>query len=423
MHGPTCIVWANLTLFSLQQAGTATPIAAAPWRVSAIVDRWCQGFHSYTTGVGCRAPSYDGPGVFEDDLFATYAAQKVAEHSNVSVPLLLFFSLHAAHTPLQVPAETLHKFDDTVGRSMVPDKPEHTRQVYTAMVHHGDAVIGRIVTEFRKRGLWNNSLFVYTSDNGGPSYLNGTSGGNNFPLTGGKMSNYEGGIRVSSIVSGGLVPMSKAGSTYDGLVAVFDWYAMFVTLAGGSLADPAAAAAGLPPVDAIDLSAAILGIDRSAPDDASSRQAVLERTELAIGTEEESMRNVAGLLMSFKSQTKLYKLLTGIQNQAAHSSALSPNSTQNASLSFPPAKPDAFTIDCGDRGCLFELLSDEGERYDLAARQASERVLQTMHVRLQAMRESALLITAGSTDQRACDAAMAYGGFWGPWMPNSEKQI
>ena len=214
----TCAVKANITACGqpLHQSGQAS--AAAEPHPSAIIERWCQGFESYTTGAGCRS-GHGQPAAFEDDMFAAYAAEKVAAHPSPSTPLLLFFSVHAAHTPLQVPAATLRKFDKTVGRSAVPDKPEHTRQVYTAMVHQGDAAIGQVVEAFKARGLWSKTLFVYCSDNvreirehravcvsfvnitwhgarhdvffltqlvaqGGPSYLNGTSGGNNFPLKG-----------------------------------------------------------------------------------------------------------------------------------------------------------------------------------------------------------------------------------------------
>ena len=58
-------------------------------------------------------------------------------------------------------------------------------------------------------GMWNNTLLVFASDNGGPVYNNGTPGASNYPLKGGKMSNWEGGIRVAAFVSGGAVPSNK----------------------------------------------------------------------------------------------------------------------------------------------------------------------------------------------------------------------
>ena len=261
------------------------------------------------------------------------------------------------------------------------------------------------------------------------------------------MSNYEGGIRVPALIAGGIIPPNRVGSSYAGLVAVYDFYAVAVNLAGGSLADPKAEAAGLPPVDAIDLSGALLGWPK--------RSTTTARTELAIGTQNmnSSVRNVAGLLMVLVAETdrssdhsaatptkRLFKLLTGLQNQvrvastfslvegsfevsanlhmqASHSGPLSPNSTENATLSFSSDAPDSFAVDCGIGGCLYDLVSDEGERTDLAVlnRQEHEAILAKMHKQLQAMRKSALVMQPGPTDEAACVAALRRGGFWGPW--------
>ena len=69
------------------------------------------------------------------------------------------------------------------------------------MVGFLDDAVGEIVAALEARELWNNTLFVMSSDNGGPVYFNGTSGANNYPLRGGKTSNFEGGIRVPAFVA------------------------------------------------------------------------------------------------------------------------------------------------------------------------------------------------------------------------------
>ena len=56
------------------------------------------------------------------------------------------------------------------------------------MIAELDAAIKIVVDAFRDKRLWNNTLCIFVSDNGGPSYFNGTSGGNNYPHKGGKMS-------------------------------------------------------------------------------------------------------------------------------------------------------------------------------------------------------------------------------------------
>ena len=64
---------------------------------------------------------------------------------------------------------------------------------------------------------------VFSSDNGGPVYFGGSAGANNFPMRGGKTSNYQGGIRVNAFASGGLIPSAMRGKKLEGLGAVWDW--------------------------------------------------------------------------------------------------------------------------------------------------------------------------------------------------------
>ena len=80
--------------------------------------------------------------------------------------------------------------------------------------------------------MYDDLLIVFSTDNGGPIYNNGSAGANNYPLKGGKMNNWEGGIRGNSFVSGGFLPPSVRGSKFDGMVALWDWYATFASLAG-----------------------------------------------------------------------------------------------------------------------------------------------------------------------------------------------
>ena len=44
----------------------------------------------------------------------------------------------------------------------------------------------------KRKGMWDDLLIVFSADNGGPIYNNGSAGANNYPLKGGKMNNWEG---------------------------------------------------------------------------------------------------------------------------------------------------------------------------------------------------------------------------------------
>ena len=79
---------------------------------------------------------------------------------------------------------------------------DHDRQYYHAKVNYLDDVVGDVVDALKKKGMWDNLLFAASSDNGGPVYPGG--GSNNYPLKGGKASNWQGGLRVNVFVSGGI---------------------------------------------------------------------------------------------------------------------------------------------------------------------------------------------------------------------------
>jgi arylsulfatase B len=75
-----------------------------------------------------------------------------------------------------------------------------------------------------------------------------------------EFSNYEGGIWVNAFVSGGALPIARRGQTEMGLVAGWDWLATYVHgVAGLDPSDHRGAAAGLPPIDSLDMMALIDG--------------------------------------------------------------------------------------------------------------------------------------------------------------------
>ena len=165
-----------------------------------------------------------------------------------------YYAPHIVHTPLQVPDDYLNKF------KFIGDKD---RQIYHAMVNYLDDVVGDLTDALKKQGLWDDLLFVTSSDNGGPEYPGG--GTNNYPLRGGKMTSWQGGIRVNAFVSGGFLPENMRGKKTDGYVHLADWYGTFCALAGIDSTDERAAKANLPPVDSLNMWPFISGQDSKSP--------------------------------------------------------------------------------------------------------------------------------------------------------------
>lgn len=105
-----------------------------------------------------------------------------------------------------------------------------------AMLSQLDSNVGQVVKSLKERGMWNDTVLVFISDNGGKL---GPSG--NAPFRGGKFSYFEGGLRVVNFVSGGAFPSSRMGTTWNGLVHIADWLPTLVEGVAGATIDNGAA--------------------------------------------------------------------------------------------------------------------------------------------------------------------------------------
>jgi len=156
------------------------------------------------------------------DLRLANEASAWIEKRDKAKPFLLYFSLYDVHTPLMAPAETIRYFEAKraklglidafaqEGASKLRLNQAHT--TYAAMVKTMDDCVGIVTKQLESQGLLDDTIIVFTSDNGGVSTAEGwpTS---NAPLRAGKGWAYEGGVRVPlAIVAPGV---SKPGSTSD----------------------------------------------------------------------------------------------------------------------------------------------------------------------------------------------------------------
>jgi arylsulfatase A-like enzyme len=108
--------------------------------------------------------------------------------------------------------------------------PEPRRKL-AGMLAALDEAVGQIVAAVEEKGLRENTLFIFSSDNGGPSPGRVTD---NSPLRGGKGGLYEGGVRVCAFATwAGTIP---AGQHLKEPLHIVDWFPTLVQLVGGSLA-------------------------------------------------------------------------------------------------------------------------------------------------------------------------------------------
>lgn len=146
-------------------------------------------------------------------------AARIIENHDASRPLFLYVPFNAPHSPLQAPEAYLAKYEN------ITDKK---RRAYAAMVTCEDEQVGRILAALAKKGLRDNTLVIFSSDNGGPTGLGATNG----PLRAGKGTVYEGGTRVTACASwpGKIAP----GSTVTEPLHMVDWFPTLLGLAGAS---------------------------------------------------------------------------------------------------------------------------------------------------------------------------------------------
>ncbi len=155
---------------------------------------------------------------YSTDLLAQ-AAVRIIEQRDPEKPLFLYVPFNAVHSPFQAPQELIDRYPNLSGN----------QQKYAAMLHSLDLAVGQIVSSLEAQGQLANTLFIFSSDNGGPNPGKLT---NNGPLRAGKGTLYEGGVRVVSFATwqGKIEP----GSVIDQPIHAVDWYPTLAKLAGAT---------------------------------------------------------------------------------------------------------------------------------------------------------------------------------------------
>jgi arylsulfatase A-like enzyme len=167
------------------------------------------------------------------DLIAAEAVKWIEARGDA--PFFLYAPFTAIHLPLKEPEEWVAR----VSSDITGDVPRH----YAASVMHLDDAVGRIIAALEKTNRRENTIVIFTSDNGGSTVENndlhypddhcpnGKLTGNNLPLRGQKGNIYEGGTRVPTLMSW---PAKLRPGTFNGVAQITDWMPTLCALAGAS---------------------------------------------------------------------------------------------------------------------------------------------------------------------------------------------
>lgn len=162
-----------------------------------------------------REPVTEPAGTYLTEAFGREATAFLERRN--SQPFFLYLAFNSVHTPMQAPERYLARFPNLEGK----------RRTYAAMTAAMDDAIGGVLETLRKKGLEEDTLIFFISDNGGPELANASDNG---PLRGQKAQTWEGGVRVPWFAQWkGKIP---AGKTFDPPVIQLDILPTTLSAAG-----------------------------------------------------------------------------------------------------------------------------------------------------------------------------------------------
>lgn len=168
-------------------------------------------------------------GEYLPERLANETARFIRQHKDK--PFFVYHSFYLAHTPLRAKEDLIQKYEQkakglnladsfgTEGASKV--RLNQSFAVYAAMIEALDNAVGKIVATLKEEGLYDNTLIIFTSDNGGLSTSEGHPTSNQ-PLRAGKGWMYEGGIREPLLIR--YPGVTKPNSVSEAIITSPDFY-------------------------------------------------------------------------------------------------------------------------------------------------------------------------------------------------------
>jgi len=346
-----------------------------------------------------NGPTNETYGEYSAHLYAR-KVEELVTNFNKSNPLFLYIALQSVHAPLQVPERYLKPY--------LHIKNEQ-RRAYAGMVAAMDEAIKNITEHLQKAGMWDNTLFIFSTDNGGQT----EAGGNNWPLRGRKATLWEGGVRGVGFVHGKILNVPNPNmKTNDQLMHVSDWYPTLLH------ATDCPALPGTQSLDGFDQWKAI------------STYAEGPRTELLHNIDPLSALPNKKVIMGFDTSVHAairvgdWKLLTGDpgfdkwvkppEDENApilYSKKIEFNQSSNTAQLFNIKHHVSEFVQSSNTVQLFNIKRDPFERTELSAEYPD--VVEQLLVKLAKYNSTAVAVQYPPSDQKANPEL--HGGFWEPW--------
>ncbi len=171
-------------------------------------------------GVSYNAGRWFEPNKYLTDYFSDEAVNAI--RANKNRPFFMYLAHWGVHTPLQA---------SKADYDALAHIKDHRRRVYLAMIRSVDRSVGRVLQTLKDEGLDENTIVIFTSDNGAPGYIGLPEV--NQPYRGWKLTFFQGGIRVPYVAQ--WPGRIKAGTRYTQPVSNIDILPTVVAAAGATL--------------------------------------------------------------------------------------------------------------------------------------------------------------------------------------------
>eukprot|EP00037_Helgoeca_nana_P034114 m.420597 g.420597 ORF g.420597 m.420597 type:complete len:523 (-) comp32655_c0_seq1:140-1708(-) len=336
------------------------------------------------------APAVGMNGTYSANLFGGYAVDAIHTHHAVrpNTPLFMYLAFTVTHSPEEAPDQYVNLY---------PTEWLPGRRLYMGMASALDDAVGNVTAALHSAEMWENTLLIFSSDNGGPALVGGDSNANNHPLRGGKGNAFEGGTRVLACASGGLIPSVQRGRKLPvpmtGHIAMADFYMTFCTLSGHPDCTDSPGN-GVPPSESYDMWPLLSGATEASP----RTETVLEFRPSSNATP--SLLHDAALVQGD------WKYIQGRQSGTGW--WWGPE-YPNSSVKLLPT-----SLGCPD-GCLFNISADVTEHNDLSA--SYPRIKATLQARLAQLGATTFQSDAmGTIDAAGALSAAERDDWWKPWL-------
>ena len=335
-------------------------------------------------------PVFNQWGNYSTEMYTAVAIDKIKQH-NKSEPLFLYLAYQAVHSanrkddPIQATDYWLNKFKHikNVGR-----------RKFAAVTAALDDAVGKVYKAINEAGILDNTIIVFTTDNGGPANGFDFNYANNYPLRGVKAHLWEGGVRGVGFVHSNLI--KEPGRVSNDLLHITDWLPTFYTLAGGNTS--------------------YFKLDGYNVWDTLSNAAKSPRGEVLLNIDPMFYKNAA-------LRVGDYKIISGeggywsgwfpppdVDINAEHA-----NKPMNDAVLKCGPKPENVTLDCTAKHgpCLFNIKNDPCEYKDLS--KDLPEVFNALLDRLDGYRGSMIKPRNNFTDDPLSNPKL-HGGSWEPWL-------